>query len=165
MPVNVSVVVEGCALLVNVSAALAVPVTVGLKVTVKLADWPAGKVSGSDSPPTLNTELLVLAAVTVTLVPLAVNDPVAVPLVPTTTFPRGSVVGATVKTPVAVVPVPERGTVSVGLEAVDVSVRFPLAAPADVGANETVKVALCPEVSVTGVVIPLKLNPVPLAAT
>jgi hypothetical protein len=44
-------------------------------------------------------------------------------------------------------------------------VTFPLTAPAEVGANETVKVALFPALSVTGVVIPLKLNPVPVTAT
>ena len=40
-----------------------------------------------------------------------------------------------------------------------------IAAPADVGANLTLKVALWPAVSVTGAVIPLRLNPVPLAVT
>jgi hypothetical protein len=43
----------------------------------------------------VNTELFGLAAVTVTLAPLAVNVPVAVPLDPTTTLPRGRVLGDT----------------------------------------------------------------------
>jgi hypothetical protein len=55
--------------------------------------------------------------------------------------------------------------VSVGFEALEVSVRLPLAPPADDGVNETLKLVLCPEVSVTGVVIPVKLNPDPLIAT
>jgi len=95
VPVRASVVVDGWALLVKVSVALADPVTVGLKVTVNEAFWPAGIVTGSDSPLTTNTESFVLAAVTVTLAPLAVRVPDAVPLLPTTTLPKGSVVGVT----------------------------------------------------------------------
>ena len=63
------------------------------------------------------------------------------------------------------VPVPDKGIVRVGLEALDVMLTLPLALPADDGANETLNVALCPAVRVTGVVIPLKLNPEPLIAT
>ena len=63
------------------------------------------------------------------------------------------------------VPVPDKGIVRVGLEALDVMLTLPLALPADDGANETLNVALCPAVRVTGVVIPLKLNPEPLTAT
>ena len=149
----------------KVSVALAAPVTCGLKVTVNDALWPAGMVTGRDSPPTLNTELFELAAVTVTLVPLAVRLPDACPLVPTTTLPRGRVVGVTVSCPAAATPLPDKGIVRVGFEAFEVTVTLPLALPAAVGVNVTVKLALCPAVSVTGVVIPLRLNPVPLAAT
>ena len=52
-----------------------------------------------------------------------------------------------------------------GLDAVEVMVTAPVALPAAVGPNVTLKLALCPAVSVTGAVIPLKLNPVPLMAT
>jgi hypothetical protein len=55
--------------------------------------------------------------------------------------------------------------VRVGFEAFDVTVRLPLALPADAGVNVTVKLVLCPAVSVTGVVIPLRLYPVPLIPT
>ena len=164
-PVSASVVVDGEALLVNVSVALAAPVVVGLKVTVNEALWPAGMVTGSESPLTLNAELLVLAPVTVTLAPLAVSIPDELPLVPTTTLPRSMVVGATASCPTAAVPVPDKEMVRVGFEALDVMVRLPLALPADDGANDTLKLVLCPAVSVTGVVIPLKLNPEPLIAT
>ena len=148
-----------------VSVALAAPVVAGLKVTVNETLWPAGIVTGSGSPLTLNAELFVLAPVTVTLAPLAVNFPDELPLVPTTTMPRSMVVGVTASCPTAAVPVPDKGMVRVGFEALEVIVRFPLALPADDGANETLKVALCPAVRVTGVVIPLKLNPEPLIAT
>ncbi len=60
---------------------------------------------------------------------------------------------------------PDNGIDRLGFEALDVTATLPLALPAEVGVKETEKVALWPDVSVTGVVIPLKLNPVPLIAT
>ena len=152
-------------MLVNVSVALATPVVVGLKVTINETLCPAGMVTGSVSPPTENTELFVLAAVTVTLEPLAVSIPDELPLLPTSTLPRFMVVGLTESCPTAAVPLPDSGIVRVGFEALDVIVRLPLALPTDDGVNETLKVALWPAVSVTGVVIPLKLNPEPLIET
>jgi hypothetical protein len=158
-------VVEGWALLVKVSVALAAPVVSGLNVTVNGTLLPAGIVTGNDKPPTLKTELFELAAVTVTLAPLAVKLPDAVPLVPTTTLPRGRVAGLTLSCPTAVTPVPDNGIVRVGFDAFEVIVTLPLTAPAEGGLNDTLKVALCPEVSVTGAAIPLTLNPLPLTPT
>lgn len=60
---------------------------------------------------------------------------------------------------------PESEIVSVGFVAVEVIVMLPLTAPAALGVNETLNVALWPAPIVTGAVIPLKLNPVPLTAT
>jgi len=165
VPVRAPVVVVGCAVLVKVSEALAAPAVCGLKVTVNEALWPAGTVTGSARPPTLNTELFVLAAVTVTLAPLAAKLPGAVPLVPATTLPISRVGGFTVNCPTAVVPVPVTGMVNVGFEASDVRVTFPLAVPDDSGANDTPKPTLWPALSVTGAVMPLRLNPVPLIPT
>jgi hypothetical protein len=62
-------------------------------------------------------------------------------------------------------PVPDSGIAKVGLEALEVIVTLPVAVPADVGLNETVKLALCPAVKVSGAVIPLRLNPVPVIPT
>jgi hypothetical protein len=109
--------------------------------------------------------LFVLAAVTVTLAPLAATLPEAVPLAPATTLPRSSVAGFTVNCATAVVPVPDRGIVRVGIEASEVMVTFPLALPADCGANDTLKPTLWPAPNVTGAVMPLRLNPVPLIPT
>jgi len=64
-----------------------------------------------------------------------------------------------------VTPVPETGTVKVELLAVEITVRFLLAEPPVPGANVNVNVALCPALSVAGVVIPLTLNPVPVTPT
>ena len=85
-------------------------------------------------------------------------------LLPTVTFPKLRLVGFDPSVP-CVTPVPVTGIVKVGLDAVDVMVTLPLTVPADRGANLTVKVALWPAVRVTGVEIPLRLNPVPLIPT
>lgn len=83
---------------------------------------------------------------------------------PTVTLPKLRLVGFAPRAP-GVTPVPDRGMVKVGLEPFEVIVTLPLALPADAGVNVTVKLALCPEVSVTGAVMPLRLNPAPLIAT
>jgi hypothetical protein len=159
-------VVEGCALLVKVRVALAAPVVCGLNVTLNDALCPAGIVTGNDRPLRLNAALLELAAVTVTLAPLAVNVPVPVPLLPRVTLPSARVVGATVSCPATPpVPVPESGTTKVESDASEIIITLPFTVPADVGLNETLKVLLCPGVKVTGTVIPLTLNPAPLAVT
>jgi hypothetical protein len=118
VPVRVSTVVEGWALLVKVSAAVTAPVVRGLNVTVNAALVPAGIVTGNDSPPTVNAELLLLTALTATLDPPAVRVPDAVPLAPTTTLP--SAAGLTASVPeVVAVPTPESGRVTVESEAVE----------------------------------------------
>ena len=80
VPVTLSVVVAGLALLVKVSVPEVAPVAFGLKVTVKGTLWPDGIVTGSESPLMAKRALFELAAVTVTLAPLALSVPVLVPL-------------------------------------------------------------------------------------
>lgn len=82
----------------------------------------------------------------------------------TGTLPKARLVGFDPSTPTAR-PVPVNGTFSVGFDAVEVMVTSPLTAPAVVGVNSTLKLALCPGVRVTGALIPLKLNPAPLTPT
>ena len=142
VPVRDSVLVVGDALLVTVRVPLAVPDVVGLNVIVNETLVPGAMVTGSDSPPMLKTELLVVAAVTVTLAPLAVNWPVAEPLFPTVTLPKLRVDGVIASVPTAVVPVPERETVKVGFDALDAIVTVPFAVPVVVGANLTVNIVL-----------------------
>jgi len=79
-------------------------------------------------------------------------------------LPKLRLVGFAPSTPGAT-PVPVSGMVSVAFDAVEVTVTLPLALAADVGAKLTLKVALWPPCKVAGVVIPLTLKPVPLAAT
>jgi hypothetical protein len=87
------------------------------------------------------------------------------PLVPATTLPIAMGEGDAVSDPVVAVPAPVRGIVKVGLAPVDVTVTLPLALAADNGVKVTLKVALCPAMSVAGVEIPLTLKPVPLTPT
>lgn len=85
-------------------------------------------------------------------------------LLPTVTLPKLRLVGFDPKAPGAT-PVPDNGIVRLGFEALEVMLTLPFALPADAGVNVTVNVALWPDVRVTGVVMPLKLYPVPLTAT
>ena len=84
-------------------------------------------------------------------------------LFPTVTLPKLRVVGSAPSVP-GVTPVPDKGIIRVGFEAFDVMVMLPLALPADDGANNTVKLALCPAARVSGAVIPFTVNP-PLTAS
>ena len=85
-------------------------------------------------------------------------------LFPTVTLPKLRLVGFDPSAP-GVTPVPDNGMVKVGFGAFDVTVTLPLTLPADCGVNATVKDALCPARRATGVVIPLRLYPVPLIPT
>lgn len=82
-------------------------------------------------------------------------------LLPTVMLPKLRLVGLAPSAPAAT-PAPDKGTVRVGVVAFEVIVTLPLTLLADAGVNVIVKLALCPAVSVTGAVIPVKLNPVPL---
>jgi hypothetical protein len=77
---------------------------------------------------------------------------------PTVTAPKLMLLGFAPKPP-GEIPLPDRGMVRVGFEALDVIVTLPLALPAADGLNETLKFALCPDVRVSGAVIPLRVNP------
>ena len=93
------------------------------------------------------------------LVKMADND--CVP--PTVVVPKAKLVGFAPRAP-AVTAVPDNGMVRLGFEAFDVSVTLPIADPETVGANLTVKGALCPAFKLKGAVIPLRVKPEPLTA-
>jgi hypothetical protein len=133
VPVSVPVEVDGWALLVVVSVALADPTAVGLNVIVKETLCPAGIVTGSESPLIVNAELVTLVAETVTLAPLADRLPEAVPLEPSTTLPTASVEGEMLSCPATAVPVPVRVSVEVAGCALLVTVSVALADPTLVG--------------------------------
>jgi hypothetical protein len=111
--VAVAVRLEFEALLLKVRVAVAAPVAVGLNVTLNEALCPAAIVAGRDNPLMVNAELSELAELTVTLPPVAVSVPVAVPLLPSATLPTVSVLGETDNCPTVSVPVPESTRLSV----------------------------------------------------
>ena len=82
----------------------------------------------------------------------------------TCTLPKARLVGFDPSAPAAT-PVPVNGMFTVGFVAFEVTLTLPLNAPAEGGVNKTLKVELCPAASVTGVLIPLKVNPEPLTPT
>lgn len=92
---------------------------------------------------------------------MLVSVSVRVELAATTTLPKFKLDGLAVSAPGAT-PLADKDIVSVGFDAFDVMVTVPLALPATWGANATENVVLCEGFSVTGVVIPLNVNPVPL---
>jgi len=93
--------------------------------------------------------------------PVLVSLSVNVKLLPTRMLPKLRLVGVEVNAPGAT-PVPVRAIVKLEFDASEVIVTVPVTLPPVVGANETVKVVFCDGFTVSGVVIPLSLNPVPL---
>jgi hypothetical protein len=83
---------------------------------------------------------------------------------PTVTAPKLRLEGLDPNVPNAV-PVPASGIVRIGLDAFELIVTSPLMSPLEVGENVTLKLAICPGLSVSGAVIPLRANPVPLTPT
>jgi hypothetical protein len=129
------------ALLANEMLAEDTPLACGVKLTVKVALWPAAIVAGSDNPLTVNSGLLETAEDTVTLAPLAVRVPVLFWLAPTVTSPKVKVPGATASWP-GLVPVPLNDNERLGTAPSAVSARLPLALPLVVGVNTTLNVRL-----------------------
>jgi len=80
------------------------------------------------------------------------------------TLPKLRDVGLELSWPGVAVPLPDKATVRFGLEASEVTVTVPLALPAALGANFTLKLVLSPAFNVVGEVDPTKLKPVPLIA-
>jgi len=138
-------------LLVKVSVALAAPAVVGLNVIVNVALFSAEIVCGRENPPIAKTELFVLAAVTVTVPPVAVSVPVAVPLDPTTTIPNPRLDGETLSCDDVVdAPVPARETLAGEFVASLVTVSVALNDVDAFGVNEILRVILPPAATETG---------------
>jgi hypothetical protein len=141
------------ALLAKERVAEAVPLLCGVKVIEYDRLCPAAMVVGSDIPLSENSELLLLAEVIVTLAPPAVNLPVCEAVDPTVTLPNDALLGETLSWP-EVVPVPLSGT-QANIEFLGfMNCNMPVTDPEVWGENKTLKVTLCPEVSVIG-----KANP------
>ena len=97
--------------------------------------------------------------------PVFVTVSVRVALCPTVTLPKPREDELGPRVPTAVVPAPDKGMLNAVSDASEVIVTLPFEVPVAVGANSTLKPAVCPAASVTGAVIPLKVNAVPTIPT
>ena len=150
---------------VIVTLPLTLPADTGVNVALKVVLCPAVSVIGVVIPLSVKPFPLMPTWEIVTLeLPVLVTVPERDCLLPTVTLPKLRLVGFEPSIPGAT-PAPDNGTVTVGVGAFEVMVRLPLSLAADGGANVTLKLALCPAVSVIGVVIPLSVKPVPLTPT
>lgn len=136
--------------LANDRFAEAVPAVVGPKVTVNGRLCPDAMVTGNVSPPTVNSELFEVADDKTTLPPLAVRLPPWLELLPTSTLPKLSEVGVTLKVPSGVLPLPESATLTVGSDAFELIDSVALSAPETVGENVAVSAAVVPAFNVKG---------------
>ena len=98
----------------------------------------------------MNAALLDVADVIVTLPPLAVSVPEAVPLLPSVTLPTANVDGAPDNCPMVVVPSPDKARLIVEFEPLVLNVIVARNDPAALGANSTLNVALWPAAIETG---------------
>ena len=161
VPVNAWTVVELDALLTKESFPDAVPLLWGTNLTARETLLPAETVMGNVAPLKVNSELVVVAEEITTLEPTAFKLAAIVLLAPTVTLPRLALVGETVKVPAAV-PVPDKGMDTVGLLALEITVRLPLTAPLTVGVKNTLNVTLAAGASVKGGLIPVRPNAEPV---
>ena len=93
------------------------PAVAGANVTDRFTLEPAARVYGKVMPLRLKPDPVTLAAETLTLEPPVLDTvSVCVWLLPTVTFPRFMLLGVAVRVP-GVIPLPLRGTFTVGLDA------------------------------------------------
>lgn len=128
-------------MLAKVTLPDAVPDAVGAKRIETEALLPAAIVTGRVIPLSENSDWLAVADEIVTGAVLALSVAVWLWLVPTTTLPKLMLEGVTASCP-GDVAVPDSGTDCVGFAAFELMAREPLALPAAVGANATLKVTL-----------------------
>ena len=162
VPVSGIVIVGSLALLVTVMLPEAASEVVGANCAVKLVLWLAASVNGIERPTAVKPAPVALTAEIVALVlPLFVKVIVCWPLLPTDTFPNATLPGLAVKVELVETPLPTKVTVCGDVGALSVKVMLPVAAPAAVGANCTLKESDCPAVRVFGKESPLMPNPFP----
>jgi hypothetical protein len=141
---------------------LALPAVVGANFAVTEVFCPALIVTGTVNPLMLKPVPEALAAEIVTLaVPVFVSVTGTDPLLPSIRLPKLMLAGFAESAPC--VPVPVKATE--GSDPLLTIEMLPESTPVAVGENTAVKFVDWPAFSVTGVAIPVTLNPVPLAVT
>jgi hypothetical protein len=160
VPLNAIVSGEFGALLTIDMLPLAAPPVVGANCALNVVLLPAAMVTGVVIPEVLNPVPVAFTDEIVRLAPPPfVSVKLCEPLVPVATFPKAALVGVAANC--GCVPVPLKGIVNGEFGALLTIEMFPLAAPLVVGANCALNVVVCPAPSVSGVLNPLMLSPVP----
>jgi hypothetical protein len=150
------------ALLVIAMLPLAEPEADGVKVTVKVLLWPVDRESGRVKPERLKPAPLGVAPVIVTVdPPVLVSVSGKLWLLPICTLPKLKLDGLGLRVP-AVTPLPARGMLRVGFDALLVIAMLPLTDPDDAGVNNTAKATLWPAPNEAGRLSPLIEKPVPV---
>lgn len=162
VPVALTATVVGAllALLPTVIVALAAPVAVGVNTTVKGTVCPGLIFIGKVGPLATNSPDDELTDERIAVIPpVLVTENEPVPMPPTATLPTLKFAGLASITPGScfLVPVPLTA-IAVGVPLASTTLMVPLAAPAALGENATVMVALCPAFSVIGKLSPLAAN-------
>lgn len=137
---------------VMVSVPFTLPLVWGAKLTVKLVDWEALRVSGVVIPLTWNPATLTdICEMSTVDPPVLVSVTVCDCSAPTDTLPKTSLAGLSASCPGAlVVPVPESATFITVSEASLVIAAVALKTPAASGVNLTLIEVFCPAATVTG---------------
>lgn len=160
VPLKVIVIGEFGALLTIETLPLALPADVGANLALNVVLSPAPKVSGAVIPVALKPVPETVTAEIVTVpVPPFVSVMVCELLVPAATLPNAVLVGAAASC--ACVPAPLNMIVVGEFGALLTIEMLPLALPAATGVNLALNVVLSPPPSVSGVLNPLMLRPVP----
>lgn len=147
---------------VIVRSPVALPVAPAANFTLKLAVCPGPKVVGSAKPLRLKPAPEAAAAVIFKLEPPEfVSVSVTVWFPPTTTVPKLMVEGVADNAPSAT-PDPANAIDRFGFDPSEATAMLPDALPVAVGLNLTLKLALCPALSVAGSVSPLIENCAPV---
>jgi len=160
VPLREIVISEVGALLTSVIEPVTLPAVLGPNTALNVAALPDPMVNGvvipvvlKPAPETVTEEIVTVA------VPPFVRLMDCELFVPVVTLPNAAVVGVAANC--GCVPVPLKGMVSGEFCPLLMIEMLPLALPADVGANWALKVVLSPAPSVSGVLNPLMLKPVP----
>jgi hypothetical protein len=164
VPLRLLVVGEFVALLLAETLPVMLPAVVGENATVSDALCPAVSVMGVTIPDAVKPAPVTVTWEMVTLLFPALAKVIVFELlvVPTSTLPKLKLVVLAVSWSVCAVPLPDKAIVAGELLALLRTETLPVTAPATVGENATVNVALCPAARVSGTAKPPAVNPGPV---
>ena len=142
-----------------------VPAVVGANTTSRVALWFGDRIKPAFTPESLNPAPVTLTAAMVTLVfPVFFMATLCELLASTAIFPNARLDGLTLRVAVAAAAVPVRASAVGEFGALLDREIEPVTFPAEVGPNAILNDAVLPGWTVSGVVKPVTLNPLPVTA-